>query len=362
VRVTVAASVAFALYHAFDLPQGYWAVFTTVIVVQTSIGATVNLALERLIGTLFGALVGGLAVWLRPQTPLGLGIALFVAVFLTAFGAAGRSKLKVAPVTAVIMLLSPTAGHLGPLETAVLRVVEISLGSVIGVAATLLIFPARAHKAAVKRIQAVLDAFAEMIEGSIARLKGETVDLTGVTARVGAGLTGVEGSVGEAARERSARLSLGDDRDRLPQAVVRTLWRLRSDTTILARTAEAGLPEAAAARLAPAAETLLAAQAAFARTCGAAMVSGEAIDRTPLNAAHDAFQAVIAEVRRERLTRDATLEEISPYFGLVFAAESLHANLGDLADRIAEAQGRNDPSQPRHAAGAAETSAEELSG
>jgi uncharacterized membrane protein YccC len=121
VRVTVAATTAYALYHVLNLPQGYWAVFTTVIVVQTSIGATLNLSMERLVGTLFGALVGGLAVWLRPQTPLGLGIALAPSVAITAFGAAGRAKLKVAPVTAVIMLVSPSGLTMGPLETAVLR-------------------------------------------------------------------------------------------------------------------------------------------------------------------------------------------------------------------------------------------------
>ena len=352
VRVTVAATSAFALYHVWNLPQGYWAVFTTVIVVQTSIGATMNLAIDRLVGTLFGALVGGLAVALRPQTPLGLGVAMAIAVIITSFGAASGSRLKVAPVTAVIMLISPSAGHMGPLETAVLRVVEITIGSVIGVLATLFIFPARAHKAAAKRIETALNDMALVIEGSIARLQGETVDLVPVTSRLRACLAGVETAMGEAARERSSRL--GDDR--LPDAAVRTLWRLRGDVIVLSRTAEAGLPEPAGTHLKPAAEALLQTQAAFARSCGVAMASNAPIDRAPLNAAHVAFQAAVEGVRRERLTRDLTLEGISPYFGLVFAAESLHANLGDLADRIEEAQGRKDAAVVAHRAGADEAS------
>ncbi len=106
--------------------------FTTVIVVQTSIGATLNTAWERLIGTLFGALVGGFCAAFRPHTPLGLGGALTLAVAITSFGAASGSRLKVAPVTAVIMLISPTGAATGPLETALLRVVEITVGSVVG--------------------------------------------------------------------------------------------------------------------------------------------------------------------------------------------------------------------------------------
>ena len=330
----MAATSAYALYHALGLPQGYWAVFTTVIVIQTSIGATLNTAIDRLTGTLFGALVGGLAVALRPQTPFGLGAAIFVAVAITSFGAASGAKLKVAPVTAVIMLISPSGSAMGPLETAVLRVIEITIGSVIGVMATLFIFPARAHKAAARRIEAALNDLAILIEGSIARFGGAVLDLTPVTNRLRAGLAAVEAAIMEAARERGARL--GDNR--LPDSVVRTLWRLRGDVIVLARTAEVGLPEPALARLRPAAETLLTAQAAFARACGAAMAAGARIDRAPLNQAHAAFQASVETVRRERLTRDLTLEEISPNFGLVFAAESLHANLGDLADRIEDAQ------------------------
>ncbi len=166
------------------------------------------------------------------------------------------------------------------------------------------------------------------------------------------GLVSVESAMVEAAREQSSRLA----DDTLPEAVVRTLWRLRSDAFVLARTAETGLPETAGRHLKPSAQALLAAQAAFARACGTALVSGGALDRAPLRQAHEAFQAAVEGVRRERLTRDLTVEAIGPYFGLVFAAESLHVNLFDLADRIEEAQGRKDATRMVHRAGPAESS------
>ena len=335
--MTVAAAAAFAVYHAFGLPQGYWAVFTAVIVVQTSIGATMNLALERMAGTIFGALVGAVAAWAHPRTPLELGIAIAASVLVTSFGAAARPRLKVAPVTAVIMLISPTGAAMGPAETAALRVVEIALGSLIGVAATLFVFPARAHNAAARRIAAVLDDIAAMIEGSAARLRGETVALAELGARIRSGLNEVEAAVAEAARERASRL--GDDP--LPEAFTRTLWRVRNDVVILARTAEDGLPEVAEARLGEAAQALLLAEAAFARGCGAALLEGRPPERDMLTQARARFGAAVEAIRRERLTRELTFEGISPYFGLVFAAESLQRNLGDLADRIEETQGRD---------------------
>ena len=57
-RMTVASLVAFALAELFALPQGFFAVITTVIVMHASVGGSVNATLHRLIGTLGGAVWG----------------------------------------------------------------------------------------------------------------------------------------------------------------------------------------------------------------------------------------------------------------------------------------------------------------
>jgi hypothetical protein len=58
--------------------------------------------------------------------------------------AAIRPQLRVAPVTAAIVLLTDPAG--APVEQFVLdRIIEIGLGGLIGVLAMVLIFPARSH-------------------------------------------------------------------------------------------------------------------------------------------------------------------------------------------------------------------------
>ena len=166
-RVMAAVTVAYALYAAFELPQGYWAVFTTLIVMQASIGGTVGASVDRMYGTVLGALVGGGAAALRSfspfgMSPLGLGVMLVAASGITAYVAMLRPNMKVAPVTAAIMLLSST-GKLGPLHAAAYRVVEIGLGSLVGVAATLLIFPARSRKVVAERTGSVLASLAELL-------------------------------------------------------------------------------------------------------------------------------------------------------------------------------------------------------
>ena len=54
-------------------------------------------------------------------------------------------KYRIAPLTAVIVLLTPGAQQLGPLNSALYRVVEITLGSFVGLGVSLVLLPARAH-------------------------------------------------------------------------------------------------------------------------------------------------------------------------------------------------------------------------
>ena len=55
-RVTIAAILAFTLMQFWSLPlRGLWAVLTAVVVMQTSVGASLRATTEYVIGTLFGA-------------------------------------------------------------------------------------------------------------------------------------------------------------------------------------------------------------------------------------------------------------------------------------------------------------------
>ena len=74
---------------------------------------------------------------------------------VSANGGGPRPQLKVAPVTAAIMLLSAPPGV--PVHTFVLdRIIEIALGGAIGVLATVFIFPARSRGVVITRSVAVL--------------------------------------------------------------------------------------------------------------------------------------------------------------------------------------------------------------
>ena len=161
-RVTVAAAAAFVAYKLLNLQQGYWAIFTVLIVMQGSIGGTLGAATERMIGTFAGAILGGIAAAFHDDSSLKLGTALIVVTGLGVWGASLRPQLKVAPVTAAIMLLSAPPGV--PVHTFVLdRIIEIALGGAIGVLATVFIFPARSRGVVITRSVAVLQRIQNLL-------------------------------------------------------------------------------------------------------------------------------------------------------------------------------------------------------
>jgi uncharacterized membrane protein YccC len=325
--------VAFVIAALLHLPQGYWSVFTAVLVVQTSIGGALAASRDRLIGTLAGAVVGGAAAYVSPHTPLGQGIALVGAVALLAIGAAKNPSLKIGPVTAAILILT-SAEHGGSLYSAALRVGEIMLGSVVGVGATLIVFPARARDAARVRAGAVLGQLETLFGhyGDALAANGAPQEVGDLHAALRGGLVALEGVVAEAAREAKAHLSSGEAPDALP----RTLWRVRNDAVMIGRSLAHSFPDPIAARIAEPARRLVEAVREDLRVCAAALAKGRRVERSPLGDALADFHAAFQGLRGAGLMRDLSFDDVGHVFGLAWALEGTARNLSDLADRIDE--------------------------
>ena len=330
IRVSAAVGVSFAIATLLRLPQGYWAVFTAVIVVQSSLGATITASIERFMGTVVGALAGAAAAYFHARWPDYGGLILCVTVALLAFLASLRPALKVAPVTAVIMLIG-MATHMDPLLAAAWRVAEITVGGVVGVAATLLIFPARAHASVIANVQKIAGLQAHILDSHVLSLRGDPgpTDYLKAQDDLRAALAKLQSATTEADRESASKLS---DRS-VSEAVPRTLWRLRNDTVMIGRALREPLP---AADLVPAAADMLQASARFLRSTADLLASGPRPDRIAFAEAHQAFQACVEGLREKGVTRDLEFDDAARVFGLVFAIENLFANLGDFEERIEE--------------------------
>ena len=350
-RVAVAVGATFAVGAIFQPPQAYWIVFTAIIVVQTSVGGTITASIERLVGTVVGGLIGVIATYLRANTALEEGIVISAAVAIAAFAAALRPSLRVAPITAAIVLMGGAAVHMGPITAAAWRVGEIGIGGVIGILTTLLVFPARARRAVCQRAAQGMRQLAEVTTLFAGRFDAGGVDLEArpTYRALRKTLSQADQALAEAEREGFP----GRAAD-APEGLVRSLRRLYSDAIMIGRALSQPLPVAARERIGPAAIELLNTASAQLRDLALAAESGKGSSTAALARVRDTFEDAVGTVRAERLTASITLDAAARVFGLVFAVESLLANLSDLGDRIAELDGQAAPSAAAGAVAGAE--------
>lgn len=331
-RVTIATAAAYAAYKALNLQQGYWAVFTVLIVIQGSIGGTLGAASDRMIGTLAGALLGGVAATFHSGTALGQGITLLAVTAVAVLGAALYPQLRIAPVTAAIMLLSQPPG-VAVEDFVVDRVIEIALGGAIGVLATVFILPARSHEIIVERAVAVLRRIQRLLLAQADTMaRGEAVAPSTEHPALRQALATVEQAMKEADRERASRLA----DHTIPPSIPRTLWRIRNDLVLIGNTLGTPLPETVATTLAPATAALLRSQAVLAERCIDGLNTRSAIERDDVEESYLAFTDAFHKLRRTGAIRPLDFEDAGRVFGLAFALERLHRDFNDLTDRIGE--------------------------
>ena len=336
-RMTVSALATFALAAALGLPQGFWAVVTALIVTQSSVGSSLKAAWERFLGSVSGAVYGGAVALAIPHgSGFGRATALVVAVAPLSVLVASSAGFRVAPITAIIVLLGTAGAALGPLGFAVDRILEIGLGCAVGILVSVLVAPARASHAVLDTAAQVARLLADQLE-VLAPPSDELskADLGSAVAKTRRALNRLETLVAEAAHERRSHLA-ADAPD--PEPLFRTLLRLRHDLVMLRRAAwQPGDGTAVREQLARPWALAVEAGAAALRDVGAALLGRRVPgDSGALAAAIGAYTAEIDEMRRLDLTRFLPSDTVGRIFGVGFALDQFRRDLDDLIERASE--------------------------
>jgi uncharacterized membrane protein YccC len=340
-RVTAAAVASFLLAQLLNIPLGgLWAVLTSVVVTQMSLGGSMKATIEYLVGTLGGAVYGGAIATLVPHpNEIALLAVLGLAVAPLAFLAANNPSFRVAPFTAVIVLLGSSATHEGPLVSAVYRVTEVGLGCVTALVVSLLVLPAHAYRLTVEAAAEMLDLIGRALPDLFAGFT-QACDATTMhraQQRIGSALARVTAVGAGLKSEPMARFAAQPDAGPL----LRTLLRLRHDLVMIGRAAAAPLPEPVRTRLAPALAQVVEAAADHLRASGSALIARRGPPPTgALEEAFDRHDADLAALRREGSTRDLSVDAVERLFALGFALDQLRRNFADLDRCVGEfAQG-----------------------
>ncbi len=336
-RVTVAGLLAFAAARSFDFPlHGLWTVLTAIVVSQVSVGGSLRATLEYNIGTLGGAVYAvaiGLAI--PHRSPVAQALVLALSVGPLAFAAALDPRFRVAPFSAVLVLL--IGGELGesPIVSAITRVLEVAIGGAVAVVVSLVVLPERAHGMSLEAACRILNQMADLLPRLLARLSRdiEAVPIALAQNKLTEAVSAFQGLADEAKRERIVSFVRAPD----PAPLARTLLRIRNDYVMIGRAAVEPLPEAIAQRLVSPLAPFGEAASAFLRGSADALAGRRSPPTVaPAVSALGAYNAKIAAIRNEGLTRAMATADVERLFALGFALEQLCRDFSDLAQRLQE--------------------------
>jgi uncharacterized membrane protein YccC len=321
----------------WSLPlRGLWAVLTAVVVMQTSVGASLRATTEYVIGTLFGAVYASALGMLIPHTTTAamMGV-LALAVAPLAFLAALSPVFRVAPFTAILVLILAGQFSESPLMSALTRLGEVVLGGVVATLVSIFVFPERAHglglTAAERALNLLADGLPALLRGFLQPMTPE--EIGAIQDSVGQSVIAFQTVINERQHEELIGVAAKPD----PAPFSRTLLRMRHDLIILGRAAATPLPRDFQQRLEPHLALIGTTARSALRGCAAAVAAG-----TPppsiadLEAAIDAFSGEFADLRSEDLIRPLSVGEAEQLFALRFGLEQLRQNVRDLVRAITD--------------------------
>ena len=126
----IGAGTSLAVARLLAMPEAYWAAVTTIIVMQSTLGAAWTVSKQRLIGTLVGAAVGGVAATFVEPGVVAFGVEVFALGLLCGALGLERNAYRFAGVTlGTVTLVTRGAA---PFMIATHRFVEVSLGILVG--------------------------------------------------------------------------------------------------------------------------------------------------------------------------------------------------------------------------------------
>jgi len=336
-RVTSSAILAFIATQFVALPlHGLWAVLTAVVVTQMSVGASLKATSDYVVGTIGGAVYASAVAALVPHaTAVTAAAVLALAIAPLAYAAALYPSFRVAPFTAVLVLMISSQVGEGPVDSAFYRLLEVAIGGAVAVVVSLLVFPSRAHALGPDAAARVLEQLAKALPQLFAGAGREIDPLENrrIQDEIGAAVDAFEAIAAEAKRERMINLVSDPD----PAVLARTLLRLRHDLVIIGRACVLPLPDAVAVRLGPPLARVGASANEFLVASAEALRSRRGLPPiAPVEAALVAYAAQITTIRETGLMQPLPSCELERIFTLGFALQQFQHDFSDLARCVQE--------------------------
>lgn len=160
IKVGLASVLAYYLSDLVGLPYAYWAVITTVIVMQMHVADSIHMCLYRFTGTAIGAVIGIAAILIFPPTPLYTLLGIFISTGVCAYLTRYNARFRMAAITvAIVYLTSLTEDH--RVMFTLFRVAEIGIGVLCAFLVAVVVWPNRTGSALRERLHKQYDELAD---------------------------------------------------------------------------------------------------------------------------------------------------------------------------------------------------------
>jgi uncharacterized membrane protein YgaE (UPF0421/DUF939 family) len=132
VRTAIAATLSVLLARLLGMPEAYWAVIATLVVMQSPLSSTVPLAIQRIVASALGASLGAIESACFGANLVAFALTIFVLGLVSFVFRLERVGYSYAGMTLVIIVLIPRPE--APWIAAVHRFAKVSLGILIALA------------------------------------------------------------------------------------------------------------------------------------------------------------------------------------------------------------------------------------
>jgi len=129
VRTALAATASVIVARLVQMPEAYWAAIATLVVMQSSLGATLTLSIERIIATALGASAGALEAHYFGANLIAFLVAIVLIGLLSYSFRLEKTAYRYASVTLAIIVLIPRSNPAWII--ALHRFIEVSVGIIV---------------------------------------------------------------------------------------------------------------------------------------------------------------------------------------------------------------------------------------
>lgn len=334
IKTGLAGTIAYGIYAAWHLHQGYWAVFAALVVTQANLGASWKAALYRTIGSTCGAIAAALLVPALGHGPLGVAITLLLLASFFGYLTALHPAFSAAGFTAAIILVF--GGISEPWHTAWLRVIYTTEGAVIAFVVGALLWPVRARVGLREKLANIIDG-AGLLYRSVTAAALQGVDNEDEIRQLDRKLHELRRGITQQMDEARSELTFTRFNPLAYSQFVNAEDLVRRRLTAMAEDRSLYIHARVEPGLLP---TLpeVAKQTAelFSSITAAIRLQHNSVDSAELDVALRGLDADLEVLRKQRATAPFTLDRMLPFWALVFNLREVAQDLKQLEAALSQ--------------------------